>query len=81
MGNCKDCRFWSEMIAHALEGQLEAYCLAPNGPHHGRFTPRLESCDHWADGSLGAVDVPPYDKYDADPTPIGEAHGWSRANG
>lgn len=34
MQRCETCRFWSDKLAQALGGPLEAYCLSGDGPFH-----------------------------------------------
>ena len=55
--NCKGCRYWSEMIARAHQGPLEAYCLSP-GEMHGKWKSEKQTCSGWKSGHLGAIDEP-----------------------
>lgn len=65
--NCHGCRFWSELIARSLRGCApEAMCLAPKSPHYTRYTTRDMRCSAWAEGSLGAIDDPGGNPYEAD---------------
>ena len=57
--NCKGCRYWSEMIARAHGGPVEALCLSEAGPLKGSYTSASRTCDAWASGHHGAVDEPP----------------------
>lgn len=57
---CQTCRYWSEMVA-SFTTDLEAACLSGDGPHAGKMTPRWHSCPCWADGVLGAIDMPGVD--------------------
>ncbi len=54
--NCETCRFWSDKLAQAMGGPMEAYCLSQDGPLKARYTRALESCTAWQDAPLGAVD-------------------------
>lgn len=65
--NCHGCRFWSEMIAQALGGgPLQAMCLNPDSPMSGKYTSKRQACGNWREGSLGAVDDPGGDPYEAE---------------
>lgn len=58
--NCGGCRFWSEMIAQAMGGaDVQAMCLATDGPDHGKYRSARATCTAWKSGHLGAVDDPP----------------------
>ena len=61
--NCKGCRYWSEMIAHAPAhgGPVEAMCLNPTSPARGKYMAGSRTCADWASGHLGAVDEPGQD--------------------
>lgn len=54
--NCENCRYWSDKLAQAIGGPVEAVCLVREGPHSGRYTPGSASCDKWEDAPLGPVD-------------------------
>lgn len=56
---CNTCRFWSEMLAQANGGPVEAYCLAEGGPYSGHYTTGRQHCDKWKHGLFGAIDSPP----------------------
>ena len=56
--NCKGCRYWSEMIARAHGGPVEAMCLGPMSPARGKYMAGHRTCADWASGHLGAVDEP-----------------------
>jgi hypothetical protein len=56
--NCKGCRYWSEMIARAHGGPVEALCLVQGGPKSGKYCRAEFVCDRWERGHLGAVDEP-----------------------
>lgn len=63
--NCHGCRYWSEMLAQATGGgPLEAMCLVSDGPLSSQYTTKRQTCEKWAEGSLGAVDQPGGDPYD-----------------
>lgn len=58
--NCNGCRFWSEMIAQANGGGVEALCLSDVSPLSGKYTPGWGICaTGWKSGHHGAVDDPP----------------------
>jgi len=58
--NCAGCRYWSEMLAHALGGgPVEAMCLAGEGPFQGQYVAGYRTCPSWKSGHYGAVDAPP----------------------
>ena len=62
---CKDCRYWSEMIAMAIDARgVVAYCLAPENRESGdeNYKKGNDSCDNFlaGRGELGAVDEPQY---------------------
>lgn len=62
--NCHGCRYWSEMLAQAVDGgPMQAMCIANNGPHSGQYTTKRQTCDQWEEGSLGAIDQPGGDPY------------------
>lgn len=65
MGRCRDCRFWSEMVAQSIGGgAVEALCLAEGGPLSGKYTPGYGTCKGWKHDLLGKVDDPPnYGEY------------------
>ena len=55
---CEGCFYWSEMIAHAWGGPLEAMCLKEDCEHHLKYTKNgcgdyTVICD-----DLGAIDSP-----------------------
>lgn len=56
--DCKGCRYWSEMIARAECGDVEALCLSQDSPMQGEFTRGNVSCLEWASGNDGAIDEP-----------------------
>lgn len=60
---CNGCRFWSEMLAQANGGIVKAACLMSQSPRSGKFVSGNNSCEHWQEGSLGAVDQPGGDPY------------------
>jgi hypothetical protein len=58
--NCAGCRYWSEMIARSIGGNdVEALCLAPEGPCSGKYKTGSKSCSAFARNTHGAVDDPP----------------------
>ena len=65
--NCHGCRYWSEMLAQACGGPMEAVCLARKSPNSGKYTSKQTTCDAWEDGSMGAVDQPGGDPYAGEP--------------
>ncbi len=66
--DCRSCRFWSEMVAKAEGGRVQALCLSPTSPRNGTYTHGRHTCPSWASGELGAVDEPGTDpaRYDED---------------
>ena len=42
---CKDCKFWSELVAgfHG-EMEIEAMCLCEGGPNRGTMTTEHDAC-------------------------------------
>lgn len=58
---CDGCRFWSEMMAQAIGGAVEAVCLSGTGPKAGQYTTGRTTCVAWRSGHHGAVDCPPND--------------------
>lgn len=54
--NCAGCRYWSEMLAQARGGRVEAMCLATDQPT--RYTPGWHTCESWQSGYMGAIDEP-----------------------
>jgi hypothetical protein len=57
---CETCRFWSQMIAQSIGcGPIEALCLAPGGPMHGKFMRASDRCPWWKENTHGAYDEPP----------------------
>lgn len=59
-GKCENCRFWSQMCAQSIGyGPVEALCLAPNGPHHGKYKGSNDRCPSWKINTHGAWDEPP----------------------
>lgn len=63
---CKNCRFWSDMIAQSWGNGLEALCLcSPNspggsmGPKTGKFTTEHFTCSSWRENTHGAIDEHP----------------------
>jgi len=70
--NCAGCRFWSEMIAQSRNGgDVEALCLAEEGPLAGKYVTARRTCSAWKSGHHGAVDDPP--NYGAEVRPLYEA--------
>lgn len=64
---CEFCRYWSEMLAQSIgHGPIEAVCLAPNGPKHGKYMPSNGTCASWADGYLGGIDSPGFAGHEYD---------------
>jgi hypothetical protein len=59
-GRCRDCQFWSEMIARAVGGPVEAMCLAPATPRYGKYTRGGEGCSSFLAGrdEFLAIDDP-----------------------
>lgn len=58
--SCEECRFWSEMVAQAINGNpLEALCLADGGPKQGEYTTGRFSCSGFKPNDFGAIDDPP----------------------
>lgn len=59
---CKDCRYWSDMIARVVagatnpRGDIEAICLGAVSPHAGRYTVGRDTCDDFRAGE--PVDAP-----------------------
>jgi len=59
MQKCKNCRYWSEMLAQALDGgPVEAICLNALSPHSGQYTAGIQSCGYWLEATHGAIDDP-----------------------
>lgn len=58
MKKCEDCRYWSDRIARARGGSLEAMCLGPDAlfPKRGEYTHRADRCQGWRSGHLGSID-------------------------
>jgi hypothetical protein len=55
---CKDCRFWSEMIARSIGcGPIEALCLCEESPLKMKMT-ELNGCKHGKENLFGAIDTP-----------------------
>jgi hypothetical protein len=45
--NCKNCRYWSEMIAgnmHNNGGEIGALCLRATSPHKGQYMSARGTC-------------------------------------
>ena len=62
---CATCRFWSEMIASVIIGQLlEAVCLNAASPMAGDFVTGRQSCEAWQTGDRGAIDAPGGNPYE-----------------
>jgi hypothetical protein len=58
--DCGGCRYWSEMVAQSIGGaDVEALCLAPEGPAKGWYTVATQTCPSFAKNTCGAVDDPP----------------------
>lgn len=58
--DCRGCRHWSEMLAQSRGGgNLEAMCLAENGPYSNKYVIGRQSCVKWQSGHFGATDDPP----------------------
>lgn len=57
-GDCKGCRYWSEMLARVDGWTMKAACLQRSSKHHGNYTPSWATCDGWASGHFGAIDEP-----------------------
>jgi len=58
---CETCFFWSEMLAQSVGNGVQAVCLAPDGPRHGEYTGRRDSCPSHQfppRDNLGAYDSP-----------------------
>lgn len=58
---CRDCQYWSEMLAQCLGGgPVQAMCLSPNGPLSGKYTSGTQDCPLYLGGrdELLAVDDP-----------------------
>lgn len=58
---CETCFFWSEMLAQSVGSGIQAICLAPDGPKHGKYTGRREACalhQLLPSDQLGACDSP-----------------------
>jgi hypothetical protein len=54
---CENCRYWSAMVAQALDGgPIEALCLCGGGPKRSQFTRATATCERWASNHLGQVD-------------------------
>ncbi len=48
---CKDCQFWSELIARSNgPGLLQALCLSPESPHRQTYTFEREGCKEGVSG-------------------------------
>ena len=70
--DCRGCRYWSEMLAKCEGGEpVVAMCLAPDGPHEGKYKSARMTCSAWKSGHYGAVDDPP--NYGAEVRPLYEA--------
>jgi hypothetical protein len=54
---CSQCRFWSDRIARAHGGPLEAMCLALAGPQARKFVRAKHTCSAWKKNVDGAVDA------------------------
>jgi len=46
---CETCSAWSQMMAHANAGRIEAVCLNPRSPRHSKFTSESFYCAAWTD--------------------------------
>lgn len=57
---CKNCRYWSELIAKQDGGKIVAYCLATIGHSQlaRHYTAGNQTCEAWAHNKLGAIDEP-----------------------
>lgn len=53
---CKDCRYWSEMVARSCQGGVEALCLSPRSPNRQAHTLGNDGCDYFEEGD--PVDLP-----------------------
>jgi len=54
---CKDCKFWSQMIAQVLDGDVQALCLNyDESPYKGKYTRERQTCVAFEKGT--AVDDP-----------------------
>ena len=62
--NCKGCRYWSEMIAMAQRGYVQALCLCRQSPESGNYTHPGQTCLMWTSGHLGPIDEPGNDEVD-----------------
>lgn len=72
---CEGCKFWSEMVAHAIGNEpVKAMCLNEHGPHYGKMVHK--GCDKKALGQ--AVDDPEYNPPEdtAMPAELREALGF-----
>jgi hypothetical protein len=59
MSTCKNCRYWSELIARGIGTKpIKALCLVQSGPHSGNYTTGQNTCALWAENTMGAVDDP-----------------------
>ena len=56
--NCKDCRFWSEMIAKSEGSGVVAICISSDSKEKGKYKFGLDKCDEYKSGHHGAVDSP-----------------------
>lgn len=56
--NCKGCKYWSEMVARACGGPVEAMCLAAASPNSSQYTVASTTCDAYEPGYDGAIDQP-----------------------
>lgn len=59
MRTCDICRFWSEMCAQVIDGQIEAVCLCQTSGKTGKFVRANYNCPEWRSNDFGAVDSPP----------------------
>ena len=53
---CKDCRYWSEMLAKTAHGIVVAMCLCDQSPNVEVYTAPHSGCGHGEEGE--AIDAP-----------------------
>ena len=49
MKNCETCSAWSELVAHCHGGPIEALCINPASPMHGKYMTGRSTCAEWSD--------------------------------
>jgi len=61
---CRNCIYWSEMVAHSDGGPVKALCLVPQGEFRGKMKTEIGGCESGIPGRdiHGAVDDPVADE-------------------